>query len=76
MSVPRGIPTVTYLRINNNSQSGWVDVVSDGANAVTVLETDKVATIVLLHCNMLIANHDKHFTHSILDTGYEYTLFM
>ena len=42
MSTPRGIPSVTYLRINNISQSGWTDVVSDGPNSVTVHEVDKV----------------------------------
>jgi hypothetical protein len=42
MSVPRGIPSVTYIRINGNHQVGWVDVVSDGPNSVTVMETDKV----------------------------------
>ena len=42
MTTPRGIPSVTYLRINNKTHSGWTDVVSDGPNSVTVLETDKV----------------------------------
>lgn len=42
MSIPRGIPSVTYIRINKSLQSGWTDVVSDGPNTVTVLETDKV----------------------------------
>ena len=48
MSTPRGIPSVTYLRISN-SQSGWTDVVSDGPNSVTVLEADKVNIFSLSH---------------------------
>lgn len=49
MSVPRGIPSVTYLRINSNSNySHWVDVVSDGPNSVTVLDKDKVGGVLCL----------------------------
>ena len=40
--VPRGIPTVTYARISQ--QSGWIDVVADGPTAVTVLDAERPAS--------------------------------
>ena len=42
MSLPRGIPTVTYIRINKGIRSGRRDVESDGSNTVIVLESEKV----------------------------------
>ena len=42
MSIPRGIPSVTYLRINGNQhQTGWIDVLADGPNSITIMETDQ-----------------------------------
>ena len=42
MSIPRGIPSVTYLRINGNQhQTGWIDVLADGPNSISIMETDQ-----------------------------------
>jgi hypothetical protein len=40
-SVPRGVPSVTYVRIIG-SDSGTGDIITDGHNEISVLETGQV----------------------------------